>query len=120
MSDFTVKVDVVCDRTGKLEQKEMSISDAQKYNALKIQREEMAGEVASFLNGLPSDVRPDLVLSFRGKTVVMSTVVEKKADQGVLRVLHDLAPQAFPEVASTPRKKNANGGKSVTDTSDAG
>jgi hypothetical protein len=119
MSDFKVKVSVVCDRTGKHELREMSIQEAQQHAALQARRAEVAEELARVIDEIPAEARPDLVISFRGVTAVYSTVVVKNQDAGVLRHLHELAPAVYEAIPATPRKKGRKNGKSESNSSDA-
>jgi len=88
----------------------MSLAEAAEHEKTVAHRKDIAEQVASFLGGLPAE-RPDLAVLFRGKVVVLNTVIAKD-DAGILRLLHELTKSAaFPEVARTPRKNKDKAGK---------
>ena len=110
MTDFKVEIPMTCDRTGRTERVSMSLEEAatvQKHAALK---KEMSETIEGFLKGLPPET-PDLVVMFRGKVVVLNTVLATR-DNTVLRLLHDLTQSdTFPENGAEVRKNTDNGGK---------
>jgi len=108
--DFEVEVSVKCDRTKKTHKIPMSLEDAATFKQKQVEKAANAQEIVSFLGGIPYP-RPDLVVMFRGKTVVLPTVVDKK-DATVMRLLHTLTNSpSFPMPESKPRKKSAKNGK---------
>lgn len=109
--EFYVEVPVKCDRTSKVMNIAISLEEAGSLQKFKEERENSGREILDFLNGVPKPT-PDLVVMFRGKIVVLPTVVVKKDDAAVLRLLHDLTQSnAFPKPAVIPRKKTENSGK---------
>jgi hypothetical protein len=106
-NDFTVEVPITCDRTHKVERVKMTLTQAEEHKRLAIAKAGTAKEVATFLTGIPAKAVPDLVVMFRGKTVVLPTVVCKKNDNALIRLLHELTQSdVFPKPAVTPRKKS--------------
>jgi hypothetical protein len=110
VTDFKVEIPLTCDRTGRTERVAMTLDEAanmQKHASLK---KEMSETIEGFLKGLPPET-PDLVVMFRGKVVVLNTVLATR-DNTVLRLLHDLTQSdTFPETATDVRKNTDNGGK---------
>lgn len=102
--DFKVEVSVTCDRTGRVHKVPMTVAEAGEWAKNASVRKDMAEQVASFLKGLPPEA-PDLAILYKGKAVVLQTVISKENDSGIGRLLHELthAPE-FPEVTATPRK----------------
>jgi len=103
--DFKVEVSVTCDRTKREHKVPMTLEQASVWGKEASMRKDMAEQVSSFLKGLPPGA-PDLAVLYKGKAVVLSTVITKANDTTIARLLHDLthAPE-FPEVTATPRKK---------------
>jgi hypothetical protein len=109
-NDFEVEVSVSCDRTKKVHKLAMSLDEAATYKKRLAEREANAQEVVSFLGGMPHP-KPDLVVMFRGQTVVLSTVIANK-EATIMRLLHSLTnSDIFPAPPSAPRKKEGKNGK---------
>lgn len=109
-NEFEVEVPITCDRTGRVSKLTMSIDTATAYKQDVIEKEISASEIISFLRGVPTP-KPDLVVMFRGVVVALPTVVDKKDDVAVMRLLHNLTQsEDFPKPVSKPRKTVENGG----------
>ena len=115
MTDFKVEIPVSCDRTGRLERVSMSLEEAAVFQKSAVLKKEMSETIETFLKGLPPEI-PDLVVMFRGKVVVLNTVLPGK-DHTVNRLLHDLTQsERFPAPESATdagdnAKNTQNGGK---------
>ena len=115
MTDFKVEIPMTCDRTGRTERVSMTLEEAANVQKFASVKREMSETIETFLKGLPPEV-PDLVVMFRGKVVVLNTVLAGK-DHTVLRLLHDLTQSdVFPTTPTAqeegPDAKNTkNGGK---------
>ena len=70
-------------------------------------KKETAADIHDFLNGLPKDTVPDLVVMFRGEAVVLPNIVDKN-DSTMYRILNDLTRKddVFPKPPSKPRNKS--------------
>lgn len=110
MTDFKVEIPLTCDRTGRTERVAMTLEEAASMHKHASLKKEMSETIEGFLKGLPPET-PDLVVMFRGKVVVLNTVLATR-DNTVLRLLHDLTQSnTFPENATDVRKNTDNGGK---------
>lgn len=109
MTDFKVEIPMTCDRTGRTERVSMTLEEAANVQKFAGVKREMSDTIETFLKGLPPEV-PDLVVMFRGKVVVLNTVLPGK-DHTVNRLLHELTQSdAFPE-SDKSDKNSKNGGK---------
>ena len=108
--EMLVDVPVKCERTGKVTKVPMTLLAAADYQA-KLQRQtDAAKDVEVFLSDLHPDACPDLVVAFRGRLLVLSTVVDSPAVQ---RGLHLLTQHAlFPD--PSPKKRAKNGKREST------
>ena len=113
MSDFKVEVPVTCERTGKIERVEMTLADAADYQRTLETKKASTLAVEDFLRALPPE-QPDLIVSFRGKSVVLTTVASNK-DSTVLKLLHDLTlSNIFPSDATEENKTRSSGKRART------
>lgn len=106
--DIKFEVTVKCDRTGKRERLEMATEEGLQDMRKTMQaKKETAADIHDFLNGLPKETVPDLVVMFRGKSVVLPNIVEKN-DSTMYRILNDLTRKddVFPKPPSKPRNKS--------------
>lgn len=104
--DMLVDVPVKCDRTGKVTKVPMTLIDAANFQAAVQRKEESGKEVKAYLSDLHPDSCPDLVVLYKGSSVVLSVVMDSPA---VARSLNALTQDSkFP---APPAKKRTKGGK---------
>jgi len=111
VTDFKVEVAVTCERTGRTERVAMTLEEAAAYQAALETKKACTTAVTDFLASLPPH-QPDLVVSFRGKHLVLTTVAPGK-DATVLKLLHDLTLAEMFNSQSVEENKPRSSGKRV-------
>lgn len=119
MSDTPdVKLPVTCSRTGKTQEMKLPLDGVEKFLAEKRSREENVNKIEEFfgtLHNQADQTPPDLVVYYKGRLVVLPTVLSK-SDQAVMRMLHEATQQdTFPK--PTPRKRKAKKESEATTSS---
>lgn len=111
-----VKLPIACDRMGKTVEIKIPLQEVEAFLADKRSRTENAEAVENFfskLSGSPGEL-PDLVAYYKGRLVVLPTVLPKN-DTVVLRLLNEATQSdAFPKPEPKLRKakKRKDSGKS--------
>lgn len=102
--DMLVDVPVKCDRTGKTTKRPMTLIEAANLQAATQRKQEAGKEVSAYLSDLHPDNCPDLIVLYKGRSVVLTTVTDCTA---IDRSLHMLTQHTkFPEPPAKKRSKN--------------
>ena len=112
----TVKVDFVCDRTGKTDTREMPLDQVDAYLKNQEKKAKYVEAINGQLSAIPQSEMPDLVVYFRGKLAVLGNV-NAKHDNMIGRYLHEVTNhEAFPAVEVTNKRTRKNKVKENPDT----
>ncbi len=104
----TVKVDFVCDRTGKKDTREMPLDEVDAYLKKQDKKGKYVQAINEQLSAIPEDEMPDLVVYFRGKLAVLGSV-NPKHDNMISRHLHEITNhESFPAVEVTNKRTRKN------------
>ena len=96
-----VKIPMTCSRTGKTLDTELPLEEAQNFTEAQAAKIEAGAAVESLVKNL--DVKPDLVVYWKGQLHVLTTVLEPSHD-AVSRLLNDVLKKDIYPTAE-PRKR---------------
>lgn len=114
MSDTPeVKLPVTCSRTNKPIEIKLPLTDVEKFLATQRAREANVAKIEEFFSGMNQEEIPHLVAFYKGKLVVLPTVLNKN-DAAVLRMFHEATQSdVFPK--PVPRKRNKKDTETIGD-----
>lgn len=96
-----VKIPMTCSRTGKTLDTELPLEEAQNFTEAQAAKVEAGDALVRFTEQL--DVKPDLVVYWKGQLHVLTTVLEPSHD-AVSRLLNDVLKKDIYPTAE-PRKR---------------
>lgn len=112
----TVKVEFVCDRTGKTDNVDMPLDAVENFYKNKEERAKTAALLNKELTSLAKEKMPDLIVYFRGRLVVLGNI-NPKHDNMIERHLHEVTNhEVFPAVEPTNKRTRKNAVKETPDT----
>lgn len=113
----TVKVDFVCERTGKADSREMPLDQVEAFYKSQEEKAKSVAAVQKALTDVPVEKMPDLVVYFRGKTVVLGNI-NPKYDNMIGRHLHEITnkDEVFPALEPTNKRTRKNAVKENPET----
>lgn len=128
-----VTIDIKCDRSGRVQSKQIDSTDIPKYEARQKTRENALEKVREALKQIPPEELPDLICVYRGNVKAFVNVIPEFNDSAVDRLLEQLfhvsdpsarvakarqtrsekKPPAAPEEPKENKKDSKKGGKAA-------
>jgi hypothetical protein len=109
MVPVKVQINATCDRTGKTDSIETTVTEATTFQETRDLRSAAAKALHKELQEIPDNKKPDLVVMYKSKICVLGNV-NPKSDDAIHRLLREATKSSvFPQPSVRKRKTKDSG-----------